>query len=86
MIYTGKSEDGSDAYPVMGVFTSPDGKEWSSEPYTKEDKMYQELYLHLSKNLRYIEEEYELILNKQSNLSARLRNYVKHLMKTENLN
>lgn len=83
MIYTGKSEDGSDAYPVMGAFLSPNGKEWSNMPYTKEDKMYQELYFHLSKNLRYIEEEYELVLNKQSNLSSRLRNYVKHLMEVK---
>ena len=80
MIYTGKSADGSDAYPVMGAFVSPDGKEWSSEPYTTEDKMYQELYFHLSKNLRYIEEEYELIQQKKSQLSVRLRNYVIHLM------
>ena len=80
MIYTGKSSDGSDAYPVMGAFVSPDGNEWSSEPYTKEDKMYQELYFHLSKNLRYIEEEYELIQQKKSQLSVRLRNYVIHLM------
>ena len=80
MIYTGKSADGSDAYPVMGAFVSPDGKKWSSEPYTKEDKMYQELYFHLSKNLRYIEEEYELIQQTKSQLGVRLRNYVIHLM------
>ena len=83
MIYTGKSADGSDAYPVMGAFVSPDGKEWSSEPYTKEDKMYQELYFHLSKNLRYIEEEYESIQQKKSQLSVRLRNYVIHLMENK---
>jgi hypothetical protein len=80
MIFTGRSDDGSDMYPVMGSFVSPDGKEWSNMPYTKEDKMYQELYFHLSKNLISIEEEYELVLIKQSKLSRRLRDYVKHLM------
>jgi hypothetical protein len=79
-IYKGKSADGSDMYPVQGAFVSPDGKEWSNKPYTKQDKMYQELYFHLSKNQRFIEEEFELILNKQSTLSSRLRDYVKHLI------
>ena len=35
MIYSGKSEDGSDMYPVKGVYVSPDGEEWSNMPYTK---------------------------------------------------
>lgn len=80
MIYTGKSADGSDAYPAQGMFVSPDGSQWSNQPYTKEDKMWQELYPHLAKNLRSLKDEYELILQKKSTLSSRLRNYVKHLM------
>jgi hypothetical protein len=84
VMYSGTTEDGSDMYPTMGVFVSPDGNEWSSNPYTKEQKLYQELYFHLSKNLRYIEEEYELIQQKKSLLSAILRKYVINLMKTEN--
>lgn len=81
MIFTGKSEDGSDAYPSMGMFVSPNGQQWSNKPYTKEDRMWQELYPHLAKNLRSLKDEYELILQKKSNLSSRLRNYVKQLMK-----
>lgn len=80
MILTGKSADGSDAYPPMGMFISPDGKQWSNQPYTKEDKMWQELYPYLAKNLRSLKDEYELVIQKKSNLSSRLRNYVKHLI------
>lgn len=84
VIYSGTTEDGSDMYPTMGVFVSPDGNEWSSNPYTKEQKLDLELYFHLSKNLRFIKEEYELIQQKKSILSKRLRDHVKHLMKTTN--
>jgi hypothetical protein len=80
MIFTGKSDDGSDMYPIKGAYVSPDGKEWSNMPYTKEDKMWEELYPYLAKNLISLEDEYELVINKQSKLSRRLRDYVKHLM------
>lgn len=80
MIYTGKSADGSDMYPAMGVFVSPDGEQWSSEPYTKEDKMWQELYPELRKRLNSLGMEYELVLAKKSTLSRRHRDYVVHLM------
>ena len=82
-IFTGKSADGSDMYPAMGAFVSPDGTEWSNMPYTKEDKMWQELYPHLAKNLRSLKDEYQLVKNKQSNLSKRLRDFVVHLMEVE---
>jgi hypothetical protein len=81
-IYTGKSADGSDMYPVKGVYVHPDGNEWSNMPYTKEDKLWEELYPHLAKNLRSLSDEYELILNRQSKLSRRLREGVKHLIET----
>lgn len=83
MIFTGKSADGSDMYPAKGVYVSPDGKEWSNMPYTKEDKMWEELYPYLAKNLRSLKDEYELINQKKSPLSRRLRDYVKHLMEVE---
>lgn len=79
-IYTGKSEDGTDMYEAEGLYLSPDGNQWSNQPYTIEDKMWKELYPYLAKNLRSLKDEYELVLNKQSKLSSRLRNYVKHLM------
>ena len=71
-IYTGKSADGSDMYPAQGVFVSPDGQEWSNMPYTKEDKMWIELYPYLAKNLRSLKDEYSLIQQKKSGLSRRL--------------
>lgn len=80
MILTGKSADGSDAYPAMGVFVRPDGEEWSSEPYTKEDKMWQALYSELSKRRHSLRMEYNLVLEKKSTLNRRLRDYVIHLM------
>lgn len=83
MILTGKSADGSDAYPPMGVFVSPDGEQWSNMPYTKEDRMWQELYPYLAKNLRSLKDEYELIKQKKSQLSRRLRDFVIYLMETE---
>ncbi len=84
MIFTGKSADGSDMYPANGVYVNPDNdNEWSNKPYTKEDKMWEELYPHLAKNLRSLKDEYELINQKKSPLSRRLRDYVKHLMEVE---
>ena len=80
MILTGKSADGSDAYPAMGAFVSPDGQEWSNIPYTKEDRMWQELYPYLAKNLRSLKDEYDLIQQKKSGLSKRLRDFVVYLM------
>lgn len=80
MIFTGKSADGSDAYPAEGLYLSPDGEQWSSEPYTKEQKMYHSLYPELAKRLHLLDEEYELILQKKSTLSIRHRDYVVHLM------
>jgi hypothetical protein len=60
----------------MGMFASPDGEEWSSEPYTKEDKMWEKVYNHLSKNLRTLRDEYEMIMNKKSTLPRVLRDYI----------
>jgi len=82
-IYTGQSADGSDMYPAQGVFVSPDGEQWSNQPYTKEDKMWMELYPYLAKNLRSLKDEYDLIQQKKSGLSKRLRDFVVHLMEVE---
>ena len=32
-LYTGKSADGSDMYPAQGMYMSPDGEQWSNQPY-----------------------------------------------------
>ena len=85
MILTGRSEDGSDAYPAMGVFTSPDGEEWSNKPYTKEDKMWEKVYNHLSKNLRTLRDEYEMIMDKKSTLPRVLRDYIVWIMNKDKI-
>ena len=84
MIFTGKTADGSDMYPAMGAFVSPDGEEWSSEPYTKEDKMWQELYSELADRRHSLRMEYDLVLAKKSTLNRRHRDYVIHLMTFDN--
>lgn len=83
-IYTGKSADGSDAYPAEGMYVSPDGNEWSNRPYTEEDRMWSKIYHHLAKNLRSLQDEYELIKQKKSGLSSRLRSHVVQLIETDN--
>ena len=83
MIYTGKSADGSDMYPANGVYLSPDGEQWSNMPFTKEDKMWDQIYNHLASNLRSPRREYELIQQKKSKLSRRLRDHLVYLMENE---
>jgi hypothetical protein len=85
MILTGRSEDGSDVYPAMGVFTSPDGEEWSNKPYTKEDKMWEKVYNHLSKNLRTLRDEYKMIMDKKSTLPRVLRDYIVWIMNKDEI-
>lgn len=76
MIFTGRSADGSDMFPANGVYLSPDGEEWSNMPYTKEDRMHEEVYDYLASNLRSMRMEYNLIKEKKSKLSRRLRDYI----------
>ena len=83
MIYTGKSADGSDMYPANGIYLSPDGEQWSNMPFTKEDKMWGQIYDHLASNLRSPRMEYELIQQKKSKLSRRLRDHLVYLMENE---
>ena len=83
MIFTGKSADGSDMYPAMGMFVSPDGEQWSNQPYTKEDKMWQELYPELAKRLHSLKMEYDLVLAKKLTLTRRYRDFVVHLMEID---
>ena len=83
MIYTGKSADGSDMYPANGLYISPDGEQWSNMPFTKEDKMWDQIYNHLASNLRSPRMEYELIQQKKSKLSRRLRDHLVYLMENE---
>jgi hypothetical protein len=83
--YRGSTADGSDMEEVSGMHVSPDGKEWSSEPYplTKEQRYWEEIYSYLAKNNRGIVEEYELILKKQSKLNKRYRDFIEKLVNND---
>lgn len=79
-IITGKSEDGSDVQVVEGAYPNPNQiltnpDEWSSRP-TKGQKMAWDIYDHIAANNRTLKEEYDLIQQKKSKLSKRLRDFV----------
>lgn len=81
-IYQGRSANGEDAIQV-GMYISPDGKEWSNMPFTQEQREIEKTYrIHwkvwdwLRKNGRTMKEEYELIQQRKSNLSKVCREYV----------
>jgi hypothetical protein len=83
-MYTGKSADGSDMQEVgSGVYTNPENpSEWSDMPFppSKEQKMAWEIYDHITANRRSIRDEYNLIQQKKSTLSKRLRDFVVELI------
>ena len=82
-IITGKSEDGSDAQVAEGVYTNPENpEEWYNMPYppSKEQKMAWEIYDHITANRCSIRDEYNLIQQKKSTLSRRLRDFIVELI------
>jgi hypothetical protein len=82
-IFTGKSADGSDAQVAEGVYTNPENpSEWSNMPFppSKGQKMAWEIYDHIAANSRTLKEEYDLIQQKKSTLSKRLRDFVVELI------
>jgi len=92
MFYTGSSEDGSDMRRT-GMYLSPDGQEWGSSPYTKDQKEHarqEGIFRDIISYLRQkygenkdfdlkLEEEYSLVLNKKSNLSRTQREFLKNM-------
>lgn len=49
MILTGKSADGSDAWPIKGVYESPCGTFWSTSPITLDQKAYDKVWDHCAR-------------------------------------
>jgi hypothetical protein len=82
MFVSGKTEDGTDARPVYGMFTSPDGEQWGNQPYTEEQRIdykNHETYwdiMNFHKNQLTFEEMYETIKKKESKLSRKHRDFV----------
>lgn len=76
-IFTGKTADGSDTI-IDGVYVNPNNpEEWSNTPYppSKGQKMAWEIYDHIAANNRSLKDEYDLIQQKKSTLSRRLRDF-----------
>lgn len=77
-IFTGKTADGSDAQLAEGVYVNPNNpEEWSNTPHppSKGQKMAWEIYDHIAANNRSLKDEYDLIQQKKSTLSRRLRDF-----------
>ena len=80
-IYYGRSADGSDMREFRGVYINPDNEnEWSTEPYTKEQKVYDRIhdkwdfiYNHIALHERSLQDELNLVLAKKSELSSTYR-------------
>jgi len=86
MFYSGRTEDGSDMRESQGMYTSPCGNFWGSEPYTDEQKahakeynyhtrMHNNIHDHLG-GCRSFQKEYELVKQNKSTLPKSLREYL----------
>lgn len=72
-IYHGSSADGSDMRQFRGVYVNPENEnEWSSEPYTKQQKEYDKfhdkwdfIYNHIVVHDRSLQDELNLVLEKK---------------------
>ena len=93
-IITGKSADGSDAQVVEGVYDYGNGQ-WGVHPpdhaihgmkRSPIERAYNEVMDYVEKNGRTVQEEYELIQQKKSQLSRRLRDFVELLIEIEKHN
>jgi hypothetical protein len=91
-IYTGKSKDGWDMHEAQGMYMSPDGKHWGSEPFTYEQAQhdrankviegkYEAIRQYLKRYDISIYQAYDEVLEKKSKLSCKLRNFVLNLLK-----
>lgn len=87
MFINGKSAGGWDAREEQGAFVSPDGKEWSNLPYTKEqreqDRAYQlegriidDIHAYLQRKEIPIIKAIEEVRERRSGLSRRCRKWI----------
>ena len=93
-IITGKSADGSDAQVAEGVYDHGAGT-WGVHPpehamHTMKSspvqRAYNEVMNYIETNNRTLQEEHELILQKKSQLSRRLRDFVELVIEIEKYN
>lgn len=90
-IFYGKSDDGSDAKEFEGVYYNETTGRWSNNPkmvFNKEElreqRLYDSIIKHLSKNHRSVRDEYELIIAKQSELAKCKRDYIINQIESKN--
>ena len=93
-IITGNSADGSDAQVAEGVYDYGNGQ-WGVQPpdhaihsikRSPIQRAYNEVMDYIEKNNRTLQEEHELILEKKSQLSKRLRDFVELMIEIEKHN
>jgi len=90
MFITGKGIGFGTSRPVYGMFTSPDGEEWSNMPFTKEQKIDEQRFnkywdiMNFYGNEKEFEEISELIQQKVCKLSRKDREFVLTYLKYHN--
>ena len=95
-IYTGNSADGSDMAVAEGVYDYGNGQ-WGVQPPEQAmhmatgrrspiERAYNEVMNYIEKNKRTLQEEFELIQQKKSQLSKRLRDFVELMIEIEKHN
>lgn len=90
-IITGKSADGSDAQVAEGVYDYGNGQ-WGNTPppgyrmkRSPVERMIEELAIHLTDTGHTLEQEYQLVQDKKSILSRRMREFVELAYQVESL-
>lgn len=84
-MYTGLSEDGSDAEIVEGVYESPCGQYWSSKPITREQKANQIIDDHCGRYHKSYNDLYkQLAAGSRENLPKWVRTYFIKYMEQQN--
>ena len=83
--YNGSTRDGSDMREFKGMYVSPCGEYWSSQPITDEQKSQdrkEQYHTRMHNNINELSilgsflDEYKLILAKTSTLPRSLRDYL----------
>jgi hypothetical protein len=77
--FTGHGDPNSPDFYIeefRGMYISEDGGTWGNKPFTKNQRMYDRIYNHCAMHLRTFRDEYDLVMQKKSTLSADERAYL----------
>lgn len=81
--YTGHGDPNNDDFYMeefKGMYLSEDGNSWSNRPLNKNQRCYDAIYDHCAKHIRSFRDEYSLVMQKKSTLSAAQRAYLIHFI------